>query len=384
MSKCHLCDRALSGNFDAELIVPSGTQLFSDNESTAKSLIGKISITTCRSCGLIQLTNDALLYDEVSSSASFVSQDLTAHRLQQLHKMIYLGPTSEKGSLLEVGCGDGHLMKFSESMFSMNVGIEPTTHNATAAQNDGLNVYQEFMGADTIVKGAPFDYFCSFHVMEHVKDLKGFLQGISRNLRDGAVGVIEVPATEAALENSRFGDFMPDHLNYFTESTLRLAVEINGFDLIEIYRDWNNEHLVAYVSKRESHKMLEFIPRRQHAINSLVLALNDSNERFAIWGASHHSMPYMPSLSEIKNLIVVDGASSKCGKFVPGTDQEVLPPSVLSEHEQILVAIAAPRFKVQILEELNALYSSVVVNQEYSELLGFEIFSCSHLLAASS
>jgi SAM-dependent methyltransferase len=379
MLKCHLCERVLSGNYDAELEVPSGTQLFSDSASKSKSLLGKISITNCSSCGLIQLTNDALLYEEVSSSASFSSEDLTAHRLEQLKKLTSFGSLPAKGSLLEVGCGDGHLMKFSESMFSKNVGIEPTTHNAKAAQNDGLEVYQEFMDADTTVKGAPFDYFCSFHVMEHVKDLKGFLQGISSNLSDGAVGIIEVPATEAALENSRFGDFMPDHLNYFTEATMRLAIEINGFDIIEIYRDWNNEHLVAYVSKRESRKILDFIPRRQSSINSLVDALNDSNEKIVIWGASHHSMPYMPRLSKINNLIIVDGASSKCGRYVPGTDQKVSPPSVLSEHEMILVAITAPRFKPQILAELNAIYSSLVVHQTYSELLGFEVFTCSRL-----
>lgn len=377
MSNCHLCGGVLSGKNDAELEVPSGTQLFSDSPQKSMSLLGKISITECSSCGLIQLTNDALLYDEVSSSASFSSQDLTDHRLEQLKKLTSLAPLPEKGSLLEVGCGDGHLMKFSAPMFSANVGIEPTTHNATAAQDSGLDVYQDFMGQATVVKGAPFDYFCSFHVMEHVKDLKGFLQGIKNNLRSGAVGIIEVPATEAAIENSRFGDFMPDHLNYFTETTMRLAIEINGFDVIEIYRDWNDEHLVAYVANRQSANALDFIPRRQTSINRFIDALNGSDEKLVVWGASHHAMPYMPSLSEISNVTIVDGASSKCGRFVPGTDLKVSPPSILTNNESVLVAVTAPRFRVQILDELKTFFSSLVIHDHYTELLGFEVYSCS-------
>jgi SAM-dependent methyltransferase len=253
MKNCRLCENEVDDSGAIILDVPAGTQLFSDDAATAEALKTKIAIIECPHCSLIQLTGEPVAYDQVSSSSSFVSGQLTQHRLEQLHKLFKLRPLAKGyARLLEIGCGDGHLLDESRGMFEHSVGIEPTSRNALLAAGRGLNVHQMLMARDVKVPGAPFQYFCSFHVLEHVTQVRSVLQGIASALDDDGVGVIEVPSTEAAFENQRFGDFMPDHLNYFTEKTLHGALEWSGFSVIDITRDWGGEHLVAYVRKRPS------------------------------------------------------------------------------------------------------------------------------------
>lgn len=378
MHQCRFCKTEIETKKSIVINVPAGTQLFSDDENISRSLKTDIQILKCSKCDLIQLSGEPVVYENVSSSSSFVSEQLTDHRLSQLRNLIDMRTEdATKGSLLEIGCGDGHLLTKSKNMFSKSVGIEPTRRNAETAVQNGLTVHQTLMHEDTHVEGAPFNYFCSFHVLEHVTDICSVLKGIRRNLSEDAVGIIEVPSTESAIINSRYGDFMPDHLNYFTENTLRLALEYNGFCVNKIYRDWGGEHLVAYVRNRSDSKNdLNFIIERQNKLINFVKYINESNLTLALWGVSHHLMPYMPLLSDIDKIHPIDTSPSKIGKYIPSTALRVESISTLTGYENILVAITAPRFHDEILEKLLSLYSTVKLNSKLSDLLGFEVMEC--------
>lgn len=377
MINCRLCDTAIHDTGANVLDVPSGTQLFSEDPATAESLKTQIAIIECPHCSLIQLTGEPVAYDHVSSSSSFVSDQLTNHRLEQLSELFGLRPAIEgKARLLEIGCGDGHLLERAKGLFEHSVGVEPTTRNAKAASDRGLDIHQMLMGRDVVVPGGPFQYFSSFHVLEHVTQVRPVLQGIANALDADGVGIVEVPSTEAAIENRRFGDFMPDHLNYFTEGTLRAALEWSGFSVVRIYRDWGSEHLVAYVRKRSTSSSLAYIVDRQAQLGTLVTEIERRRVPFAVWGVSHHLMPYVPALAGIKELLAVDGSPSKVGRFIPSTRIPVRPISALLDVPHGYVAITAPRFKDEILTDLSRMYNSVVEDIQLSDCLGFDVFEC--------
>lgn len=377
MMNCRLCEDAIDDAHAIVLNVPAGTQLFSTDAATAKALKAQISIIECPYCSLIQLTGEPVTYEQVSSSSSFVSSQLTDHRLEQLRELFTMRPTpGGSGRLLEIGCGDGHLLEHAKGLFGHVVGVEPTKRNADSAANRGLDIHQMLMAREVDVPGGPFQYFCSFHVLEHVTQVRSVLQGIAKALDDDGVGIVEVPSTEAATENKRFGDFMPDHLNYFTERTLRAALEWSGFTVERIFRNWGNEHLVAYVRKRSNTPSLAFIAERQAQLGALVEEVEQRQLPFAVWGVSHHLMPYIPALAGIKGLIAVDGSPSKVGKFIPSTNISVRPISALLDVPHGYVAVTAPRFKEEIRADLSRMYGSVVEDAGLSDRLGFDVFEC--------
>jgi SAM-dependent methyltransferase len=378
MHHCRLCDCQIDMESSIEIDVPAGTQLFSDDRHTSLSLSTSIKILECPNCELIQLFGDPVVYEDFSSSSSFVSEQLTQHRISQLQALLALRPNLRNlGAILEVGCGDGHLLVNASHMFTNSVGIEPTRRNVISAQAKSLPVQQLFMNEDTIVNGSPFEYFCSFHVFEHVPQIGPFLRGLKKNLSPDAVGVIEVPSTEAAISNLRFGDFMPDHLSYFTKHTLRKALEWNGFSVKDIYSDWGGEHLVAYVQKRPTKpSSLSYISKRSEDLYDFVRTVNASGVTLAVWGISHHLMPYIKILLLVKKLIPIDTSEAKIGKFIPSTSLKVMPTSELSGRDHLYVAITAPRFRHEITVSLSLKYESIKLAQELSEQLGFEVFEC--------
>ena len=379
MMECRLCNNAIGNQPAVTLDVPAGTQLFAADADTAQALKTTISIIECPSCSLIQLIGAPVAYEHVSSSSSFVSGQLTEHRLTQLRALLELRAAKPgTGRLLEIGCGDGHLMAHAKGIFDYAIGVEPTQRNAQAAVDQGLDVHQMLMSRDARVPGGPFDYFCSFHVLEHVTDICSVLQGIVRSLKADAVGIVEVPSTESALEHKRFGDFMPDHLNYFTEKTLRMALEWNGFHVERVYRDWGGEHLVAYVRRSLPGRTLSYIDGRQEQIRQLVATVNERQLPFAVWGVSHHLLPCMPSLAQIRMLLAVDGSSSKIGRYIPSTRVRVQSVAALDAIPHGYVAVTAPRFENEILAELSSRYETLVKDEALSAWLGFPVFECRH------
>jgi len=377
MMNCRLCDGTIGDKGAIKLNVPAGTQLFSDDAATALALQTRISIVECPSCSLIQLAGEPVAYEHVSSSSSFVSGQLTEHRLAQLRELIKMRNATEgSGRLLEIGCGDGHLLAQAQGLFEHSVGVEPTRRNAQAAAERGLDIHQMLMGRDAMVPGGPFQYFCSFHVLEHVTQVCSVLQGIAKALAADGVGIVEVPCTEAAIEHKRFGDFMPDHLNYFTEGTLRTALEWNGLAVDRIYRDWGGEHLVAYVRKRPMASRLAYIADRQQQLDELVVTVNQRKLPFAVWGVSHHLLPYIPTLAGIHELLAVDGSPSKIGRYIPSTRVPVRATAALADMRRGYVAVTAPRFRDEILLELSRMFGSVTQDAQLSTCLGFDVFEC--------
>lgn len=54
---------------------------------------------------------------------------------------------------------------------------------------------------------------------------------------------------EKTFENNRFYDFFPDHVNYFTENTLKNAVTRNGFTVLDFFYGMDKEYINVIVRK---------------------------------------------------------------------------------------------------------------------------------------
>ena len=375
MKHCRLCKSKLNQPV-IEMTVPAGTQLFSDSSTTSASLRNSLQLLQCKHCGLVQSVGEPVYYEHVSSSSSFVSDKLLSHRNAQIMKLHHLSKKPIR-SLVDVGCGDGAILAGLEpTSFDLLLGIEPTTKNVSSAREKGLTIQHCLVDDTTIFDQGPYDAVCSFHVMEHTTDIISVLKGIHCNLTDDGVGVIEVPATEAAFEKQRIGDFMPDHINYFTAETMKLALNISGFEVLECYRDWNSEHLVTYFKKRNIEGNLEFISRRTDEIRNVLTEFAAEKRKVIIWGASHHMMPNFIIFDELlPEVTVIDNSSEKSDRYIPGTKIKVTAARNFSEFENATVIIGAPRFEHEIVSELEVkLAEPLKLCEHLTQSIGFPVY----------
>jgi SAM-dependent methyltransferase len=373
---CRMCSADLGGQLGQVLNTPKGTQFFS-SEHELNQKMAQIELVSCDFCGLLQTSSDPIIYEKNSSASSFVSEDLRAHRINQALKL-FAYQTNAQPKVLEVGCGDGSFLQSISGLSGSVLGIEPAIATANLAREKGLAVISQLINEDSRVEKSDYDCFFLFHVLEHVPKILPFLRGIRNNLKKGGVGCIEIPSTEAAFEAGRYGDFMPDHMSYFTLSTLKTSLEVAGFEILDIERNWQGEHLVAYVRKAPKSVNVnligQYIKNTDRAIKGLEAKLS-AQKKIGFWGASHHLMPILANYEDLSAVNIYDGSKEKVGKYAPGTNIVVRHYSEISKTEIQYIVVSAPRFSDEICNELNRIFADAKeVNFSDCSLFGFRIF----------
>ncbi len=354
LTNCRICLTPLGASPELRLPkTPRGTQYFITKEQFASDYGVTIDVFACEFCGHVQLSGDPVIYDNDCTSATGLSPAIQAHRRAQARA--FVERFHLRGcNVLDAGCGDGYFLTLLHEAGAIPTGIEPSGKSRVVA-NSGLRILDGMITRDEAVGGAPYDAFVTFHVLEHVPNPGDFLQGLHRSLRDGGVGLVEVPSLERIVERSGFFDFMPDHLSYFSLQTLRLALEINGFDVLDTYRDWSGEHAVAIVQKRARADLSALTSSMDSLVKDVdrfSAAHVASGRRVAIWGASHHALPLLSKVDHSRFTYVVDSAPYKQSRYTPLSHLRVVPPTALQDDPVEVVLVIAPRYQQEILQQL--------------------------------
>ena len=147
----------------------------------------------------------------------------------------------EGRKLLDLGCGMGTFLHLAQSEKWQSIGVDLSKEGCQFAREQyGLDV----LCSDLFEANFPSNYFdvvTLFHVLEHVPDPNSLLIEINRVLKP-SVGrlVIEVPnggSIHMRFQKEKWPYVHPkDHLYYFTNHTLRLLLQNNGFNRIETGR----------------------------------------------------------------------------------------------------------------------------------------------------
>ncbi len=95
--------------------------------------------------------------------------------------------------ILEVGCGTGHFLSHLKEKNYSTSGIELNQKAVEVAQSKGLdvqNILIEDFSKHNIEK---FDVVCSFQVLEHINDVKSYIENCLLCLKKGGKLIIGVP-----------------------------------------------------------------------------------------------------------------------------------------------------------------------------------------------
>jgi SAM-dependent methyltransferase len=354
---CRLCG---SANLVSALLferMPRNIQrLLTQEELTADRPI-RVEVFRCDICSFVQLQAqlEEDYYDDYLMTASHSAQ-MQAYQAEQARDFVSRFDLRNK-VVMEAGCGDGNFLSHLASAGARVVGVEPSKTYRRLASPRGFPIEDGYIGATRDVRGAPFDGFVSRQVLEHVPLIHDYLQGIRRSLRAGAFGLVEVPSLEKALADRRFYDFFPDHLNYFSLSTLRLALEMNGFDVLELEFGMFDEYNVAIV-KNPGTVSLEGIQDAtdtlSREIESFIRARKALGETIAIWGAGGKGLSVM-SAADVSGVdLLIDSDPNKQGFYAPLSHLKVQSPELLREMKVDAIIVTAMAYRNEILRALKS------------------------------
>ncbi len=294
-----------------------------------------LCIYQCPYCGLIQLLDEPVGYFRDVIRAVAVSEEMKNFRKEYFQEFISFCQLENK-RIIEIGAGSGEYMEMIQENNVDVFGLEHLKSSVIRAKEKGLTVFEGFVeNSHYVIPHAPYDGFYIMNFLEHIPEPGVFLQGIANNLSTQAYGLIEVPNSNSIIEKHMISEFMLDHLSYFTESTLRNILEINGFEVVRCELTWHDSIISAVVRKRKGFPTEEFKRDHDRQLNVIFEFLEEmekKNKKIAIWGAGHQALALM-ALGNLQNRVecVIDSAEFKQNRFTPATHIPIYGPEYISK-----------------------------------------------------
>ncbi|GFI56633.1 hypothetical protein IMSAG025_00059 [Muribaculaceae bacterium] len=266
--------------------------------------------------------------------------------------------------IIEIGCGKGEYMSFMEKAGGIVYGLEHLQESVEKGKQGGHIIFQGFIeNEDYEIPMAPYDGFYIMNFLEHIPDPNELLRGIANNLSEKAVGIVEVPNFDMMLKCSLYSEFIQDHLNYFTEDTLRNLLERNGFQVLKCKSIWHHYILSAVVQKRLFTSTEGFKKKHEQLRREVKEFLDEQKRkgnRVASWGAGHQALANLSLLDMGADIeYVIDSADFKQNKFTPATHIPIVAPERLLSGEVQMVIIMVAGYSQEVKRIMDKKYPKI-------------------------
>ncbi len=342
--------------------MPQAAQKLPDARNLSDDVGIRIEVIQCSQCGLIQLNQPPVTYYREVIRAVSISEEMTAFRTLQFAQFIDRFSLRGKKAL-EIGCGRGEFLSILKRCGADAYGIEYSEESVSECLKQGLKVSRLFLECKTDhLPNAPFDAFVILNFLEHLPAPREVLHGIRNNLSEEGVGLVEVPNFDMILKNQLFSEFISDHLIYFTHDTLRTALQVSGFEVIDIEEVWHNYILSAIVKKRVCLDLKLFERCRQNLQGDILSYLSQyPPNKVAVWGAGHQALAVL-ALTELAGKIryVIDSAPFKQGRYTPATHIPIVSPSALDDDPVKAIIVMAASYNDEVVGIIRRKYGNAL------------------------
>lgn len=378
---CPACGGEVS-TFHREDSVPVNSCLLLDDATEARLFPrGKIELAICERCAFItnrvfdaDLAEYSSRYEETQAySAHFrgFARDLARRWVEQY------GLRGRE--VLEIGCGKGEFLTYLvEEGVGHGTGIDPGVkpERIETPVADRLTWIADFYSADYAHLQA--DAIVCRHTLEHLPDVGAFMTTLRAAIGDrtDTMVLFELPDVLRVLRDVAFEDVYYEHCSYFSAGSLARLFRRTGFEVLDLWRDYGDQYLM--IESRPSAVPAAGEPlaieddrevihaEAQHFVRSYreqlaqwrtrIDAVHDAGGRVAIWGGGSKCVAFLNGLDQPESVAcVVDINPHKQGKFIAGTDQQVVAPAALGDVKPELVVAMNEVYRDEIQAELDRL-----------------------------
>lgn len=361
--------RACGNGFGCDSILrmpdmPGAVQNLPEHKDEAIASGVVLDVRECSFCGLVQLSNDPVpYYKDVIRAGSF-SPSMRERQHEEFKGFIERFSLTGK-NIIEIGSGRGEYLSILNELPVNAYGMEHNPDFNKMANENGLKTFQAYpMDLTKPPDGILFDAFISINFLEHAPDPGAFLRACAGLLTENGIGMIGVPDFEFELRDNSLFSFMSDHLSYFSTHSLRNTLTLNGFEVIDIFRNQKLNVVTAYFRKpcrcdlsAPKDRFMDF----NQQINGYMDSVLKNGGRIALWGASHLAFSII-SASKSANKIsyIVDSAPFKQGKFSPASGLAIFPPGHLAKDPVDAIMVMCPEYSDEIVADIKEKFSHVV------------------------
>jgi protein O-GlcNAc transferase len=275
----------------------------------------------------------------------------------------------ENPVVVEIGCGEGHLLSLLAQSLEKGsfIGFDP--HADLSSPRAGVELRAELFEPHRHLLELKPDILISRHVLEHLMNPLAFIQETAFFCNWTHIFpllFVEVPCIDNALKTGRFEDFYYEHNSHFSrESFFHFLNHVNQ-DPYFIETGYGDEVIFGLTSFQKNVQLVNhaqdsmaFLIKWEQIFSSVTKHLDfflKEGKQFAIWGGTGKGAAFLNSfeMDSVRFPLVIDSDAGKVGTFVPGTGQEIKSKEYLKAHPVALILIATQWRARDIVQEILA------------------------------
>jgi 2-polyprenyl-3-methyl-5-hydroxy-6-metoxy-1,4-benzoquinol methylase len=163
-----------------------------------------------------------------------------------------------QGSLLDYGCGTGHLISHAQSKGWKVTGIEPDP-DARKIAAYSINEERLFSSIDKLGHEA-FNVITLFHVLEHIHELNATVIKLVASMSEQGVLVVAVPnhnSYDAQKYKTDWAAYdLPRHLYHFDSNSISRLAKKNGLKVVAQLPMYFDSYYVSMLSEQNLNNKL--------------------------------------------------------------------------------------------------------------------------------
>jgi SAM-dependent methyltransferase len=151
-------------------------------------------------------------------------------------------PFLAKGNnVLEVGSGKGNFARFLQNlgMSLAYTGLDFSQEARRMAASYGIDIRVQSVQDYAKDHAGTHDVVCAFQVLEHVVEIRSFLDAMVSALKPGGILLIAVPSEDSYISqsNNLALNLPPHHISRYTDRWFQHAAQILGMELESVQHD---------------------------------------------------------------------------------------------------------------------------------------------------
>ncbi len=344
--------------------LPEGHPLSSGYDVVACSLCGFVyADTSVTQADYDRFYAEHSKYEDSKTGTGGVENPFDWKRQQETVLQIVDVLQNTNASILDVGCANGGmLLALKELGYETLCGIDPSPVCVENTRQLGIEAHQGSLFLP--FKENAYDCVILSHTLEHVQDVRGAVEWITKRLKPNGIVYIETPDAVRYVDfiYAPLQDFNTEHVNHFSLACLENLMLVHGFKLIcggakaltagvdmfypAVFGFWKKSDALtdAPLKKDENLKLKieEYIVRSKKIMSDIDTRLSSFLARtpsIIVWGTGQLSMKLLAetSLARANIAAFVDNNPINQGKILHG--KPILAPQGLVKMDSpILIA----------------------------------------------
>ena len=214
-------DTVLLYTIDSSYLIDQYKKQLNINIERCVHKVDQIQVWRCLATGYeffypLNIAGDGKFYEDLSSFDWYYMPWKWEH---QIAKSL----VKENDKVLEIGCADGNFLVNIKPITPYLKGLELNEKALKKGLQSGLDVELKTIEEFAKTNANSFDFICTFQVVEHIADIKPFIDACLLTLKIGGKLLISVPNNNSflGLNRNNILNMPPHHMGRWNETSLQ-------------------------------------------------------------------------------------------------------------------------------------------------------------------